>query len=82
MCADGLNAYLADEFAEIGLRVPTPGSTSVRLMLHVADTDAVLARARSRGAVVEREPYEAHGSRNATIRDPFGHRWMLSGPTG
>jgi uncharacterized glyoxalase superfamily protein PhnB len=77
--ADGV-LYLADEFAEIGLRAPTPGATSVSLMLHVADTDAVLARARSRGAEVEREPYEAHGSRTATIRDPFGHRWMLSGP--
>jgi len=79
--ADGL-LYLADEFPEIGLRAPTPGATSVSLMLHVADTDAVLARARSRGAEVEREPYEAHGSRSATIRDPFGHRWMLTGPIG
>jgi predicted enzyme related to lactoylglutathione lyase len=24
--------------------------------------------------------YESYGSRNATIIDPFGHRWMLSGP--
>ena len=73
--------YLADEFAEMGLRAPTPGATSVSLMLHVADTDTALARARSRGATVEREPYQAHGSRAATIRDPFGHRWMFSGPT-
>ena len=29
---------------------------------------------------VQRETYENHGSRNATIVDPFGHRWMLSGP--
>ena len=72
--------YLAEEFAEIGLRAPTPGATSVSLMLHVADTDTALARAHSHGAAVEREPYEAHGSRAATIRDPFGHRWMLSGP--
>ena len=77
--ADGA-LYLADEFAEMGLRAPTPGVTSVSLMLHVADTDAALARARDSGASVEREPYEAHGSRAATIRDPFGHRWMLSGP--
>jgi uncharacterized glyoxalase superfamily protein PhnB len=77
--ADGV-LYLADEFAEIGLKAPVPGATSVSLMLHVADTDAALARARGRGAEVEREPYEAHGFRTATIRDPFGHRWMLSGP--
>jgi predicted enzyme related to lactoylglutathione lyase len=49
-------------------------------MLHVADTDATLERARDRGAQVRREPYENYGARNATIVDPFGHRWMLSGP--
>ncbi len=72
--------YLADEFAELGLRAPTPGINSVSLMLHVADTDAALAQARTHGAEVLREPYEGHGARAATIRDPFGHRWMLSGP--
>ena len=72
--------YLADEYPEIGLRAPVPGSTSVSLMLHVADTDIALTRARDRGARVEREPYENYGSRNAGIIDPFGHRWMLSGP--
>ena len=50
------------------------------LMLHVDDTDAALQRARDFGAVVQREIYEGHGSRNATIIDPFGHRWMLGGP--
>ena len=29
---------------------------------------------------MQREPYENYGARNATIIDPFGHRWMLSGP--
>ena len=72
--------YLADEYPELGLRAPTPGATSVSLMLHVADTDTTLARARDRGATVEQEISEAHGGRNATIIDPFGHRWMLSGP--
>src|SRR6202008_1820261 len=32
------------------------------------------------GAIVQREPYENYGARNATVIDPFGHRWMLSGP--
>lgn len=74
--------YLADEYPELGLRGPQPGAVSVSLMLHVADTDAALQRARARGATVQRDIYEGHGSRNATILDPFGHRWMLSGPTG
>ena len=38
------------------------------------------AGARARAPTVQREAYENHGSRSATIIDPFGHRWMLSGP--
>jgi uncharacterized glyoxalase superfamily protein PhnB len=72
--------YLADESPELGLKAPAPQATSVSLMLHVTDTDAALETARDRGAVVQREVYESYGSRNATIIDPFGHRWMLSGP--
>jgi predicted enzyme related to lactoylglutathione lyase len=77
--ADGV-IYLADEFPEIGLKAPSPHAVSVSLMLGVPDTDAALRRARQRGAAVQREPYENYGSRTATIIDPFGHRWMLSGP--
>src|SRR5258705_7473832 len=72
--------YVADEYPEIGLKAPDPQATSVSLMLRVPDTDATLERARERGAQVQREPYENYGSRSATIVDPFGHRWMLSGP--
>jgi predicted enzyme related to lactoylglutathione lyase len=77
--SDGV-LYLSDEYPELGVKSPTPQGTSVSLMLHVDDTDATLVRARQRGARVSREPYENYGSRNATIVDPFGHRWMLSGP--
>jgi predicted enzyme related to lactoylglutathione lyase len=72
--------YLADEYPELGLKAPQPEAVSVSLMLHVADTDVALDRARNHGAVVKREISEGYGSRNATIIDPFGHRWMLSGP--
>ena len=72
--------YLADEFPELGLKAPAPQSVSVSLMLPVADTDAALQRARDHGATVLRDVYEDHGSRGATIIDPAGHRWMLSGP--
>ena len=77
--ADGV-LYLADEHRELGLKAPAPGAVSVSLMLHVTDTDAALQRARQQGATVEREIDENYGMRNATIIDPFGHRWMLSGP--
>ena len=72
--------YLADEYPEIGVKAPEPQAVSVSLMIEVADTDAALARAIGKGATVNQDAREAHGSRNATIIDPFGHRWMLSGP--
>jgi uncharacterized glyoxalase superfamily protein PhnB/catechol 2,3-dioxygenase-like lactoylglutathione lyase family enzyme len=72
--------YLADEFPEMGLKAPAPQAVSVSLMLHVADTDAALERARERGADVVMEVQEGYGSRRGAIIDPFGHRWMLSGP--
>ncbi len=72
--------YLADEFPEMGLKAPGPQAVSISLMLHVADTDASLERARERGAEVVMEVGEGYGSRRAAVVDPFGHRWMLSGP--
>ncbi|NDK89207.1 glyoxalase [Gordonia desulfuricans] len=72
--------YLAQEFPDMGLRAPAPGHVSVSLMLAVDDTDSALDRARRGDAIVSREPYEAHGTRTAVIVDPFGHRWMLTGP--
>lgn len=73
--------YLADEYPEMGLKAPAPQENSVSLLLQVTDTDAALNRARRHGAQVQREPYENYGSRNATIIDPAGHRWMLTGPS-
>lgn len=72
--------YLADEFPEIGLKAPAPQSVSVSLMLAVPDADAALEQARRYGAQVQREPYDAYGSRTAVVIDPFGHRWMLTAP--
>lgn len=72
--------YLADEFPDMGMTVPASDAVSVSLMLPVDDADAVLARARTAGATVEREPADNHGRRGATLIDPFGHRWMLSAP--
>ena len=77
--ADGV-LYLADEYPELGLKAPVPQASSVSLMLHVADTDADAGAGAGARRRVQREAYENYGARNATIVDPFGHRWMLSGP--
>jgi uncharacterized glyoxalase superfamily protein PhnB len=72
--------YLADEFPDIGHVAPRTGERSVSLMLAVDDADAVRARAVRAGASGDREPYDAYGTRNAWILDPFGHSWGLNSP--
>jgi predicted enzyme related to lactoylglutathione lyase len=72
--------YLADEHPGIGHRAPEPGGVPVSLVLAVADVDGVARAAVRAGATLDREPYQAHGHRNATVTDPFGHRWMLQAP--
>jgi predicted enzyme related to lactoylglutathione lyase len=72
--------YLADEHPEIGVTAPDPGGVPVSLVLDVADVDAVIAAAVEAGARLGRRPYEAHGHRNATVTDPYGHRWLLQAP--
>ena len=79
---EGMTVMLSDEHPEIGVVSPeTLGGTPVSLYLHVADVDATYARAVAAGASGERPPADQfHGNRNATLRDPFGHRWMLTQP--
>ncbi len=72
--------YLADEHPEIGVTAPDPGGVPVSLVLDVADVDAVIAAAVEAGARLDRRPYEAYGHRNATMTDPYGHRWLLQAP--
>lgn len=72
--------YLADEHPEIGVAAPQPGAATVSLVLPVADVDEVAARAAEAGGQLTRPPYDGHGLRNATVVDPFGHRWMLQAP--
>ncbi len=72
--------YLAEEHPEIGVRAPDPGGVPVSLVLSVADVDAVVGSAVAAGARLDRGPYEGYGHRNATVIDPYGHRWMLQAP--
>lgn len=69
--------YLADEYPEIGVVGPaTLGGTSFALHLHVVDVDYSYERAVAAGATGQRPPDdEGHGSRNATILDP----WTITG---
>jgi uncharacterized glyoxalase superfamily protein PhnB len=70
---------LADEHPEIGVVAPVPGAgATVTLHLGVADVDAVTARAVDGGGILERPPADHPYGRNAVVRDPFGHRWLLA----
>jgi uncharacterized glyoxalase superfamily protein PhnB len=77
----GSLVMMADEHPEIDFRSPqSRGGTTVSLMIHVADSDATVVRAVAAGAELERPVAEDYGHRMGVIRDPFGHRWMVSTP--
>ena len=73
--------YLAEEIPDYGTVAPQPNAASVSLVLNVFDVQARVAAARSHGGTVTKEIAEAYGSRNATVVDPFGHRWLLQQST-
>jgi len=78
----GSKLMLADEYPEIDIHGPAHyGGTSVSLYLEVVDVDHTYRLAVEQGAESEREPSDQfHGNRNAVVRDPWGHRWMLTQP--
>jgi uncharacterized glyoxalase superfamily protein PhnB len=71
---------LADEYPEIGHIAPTPAGSSVSLHITVGDVDGAIDRAVAAGATLERPPSDEPYGRAGTIRDPFGHRWLVHGP--
>jgi len=76
---NGALLYLADEFPENKLIAPRQGgAVSVSLTAMVADVDLMAERATGAGATLERPPADHAYGRDAVVRDPFGHRWMLS----
>jgi PhnB protein len=70
---------LSEEYPEYGFLGPQSiGGTSISIHLHLDDADAAIARAVSAGASVIRPASDAfYGERSGTVRDPFGHEWML-----
>ena len=72
---------LSDEYPEFDIRGPRSiGGTSVTLHIHATDVDALFERAVSAGATPLRPPQDQfYGERSGTVRDPFGHEWLLGG---
>lgn len=76
----GAGFYLSDEAPQLGVRAPRSAGVSVSVVLLVAAVEAFVERAVAGGAVLERPVTEAHGTRNAWLLDPFGHRWNVGTP--
>ena len=72
---------LADEYPEHGIVGPQSlGGTTFSIHLHVDDVDAAFERAVSAGAtIVHPLQNQFYGERSGTVRDPFGHEWLLGG---
>lgn len=70
---------LSDEYPECEIYGPeTIGGTTFCIHLHVDDADAAIQRAIDAGATLVRPASDAfYGERSGTVRDPFGHDWML-----
>jgi len=75
----GTTLMLSDEFPEYDLVGPeSVGQTSSAIHLHVDDADLVLAEAVEHGATLVRPPTDHfYGERSGTMRDPFGHEWIV-----
>jgi PhnB protein len=75
---NGTMFMLADEYPAHNKTPQTLGGTTVKLTLMVEDVDAIVDRASAAGATVVMSPSDQfYGHRSASVRDPFGHEWML-----
>ncbi|HYM78636.1 MAG TPA: VOC family protein [Candidatus Dormibacteraeota bacterium] len=78
---DGAEFWLSDESPEHHNFSPESlGGITVRIILTVADPDAVFARAVAAGAKEVYPVCDEHGWRIGRVVDPFGHHWEIARP--
>ena len=83
---NGGSIMLADAFPEFGqTRIGIPGepvTVSISLEFgNATDVDKTFVKATELGGKAETQPTNSFwGTRLATFRDPFGHRWILNAP--
>jgi PhnB protein len=78
LSVDGAEFWLGDESPEHSNFSPESlGGGTVRMILTVADPDAVFLRARKAGATEVHPVAEEHGWRVGRVVDPFGHHWEI-----
>ena len=71
---------LADEYPDFGaLSAGTIGGSPVKLLIYVADADAVARQAVAAGATELRPvKQQFHGDRSGMVLDPFGLSWTIA----
>jgi PhnB protein len=81
LSVDGAEFWVSEESPENGnVRPPRGCGAPVRMILTVADPDAVFAQARRLGAEEMYPVSEGHGWRVGRLVDPFGHHWEIGRP--
>lgn len=81
LSVEGAEFWVADESPEHANYSPeTLGGGTVRMILTVADPDAVFARAVATGAREIVAVKEDYGWRLGRVVDPFGHHWEIGRP--
>ena len=81
LSVDGAEFWMADESPDDGNFSPESlGGGSVRMVLTVADPDAVFARAVKAGAKEVLPVRDEYGWRLGRVVDPFGHHWEIGRP--
>ena len=77
----GAEFWLGDESPEhFNFSPESLGGCSVRLILTVADPDAVFVQARTAGASEVYPVNDQYGWRVGRVVDPFGHHWEIGRP--
>jgi PhnB protein len=75
---DGAEFWVADESPEhFNFSPESLSGGTVRIILTVADPDAMFARARKAGASEIYPVSEGHGWRIGRVADPYGHHWEI-----
>jgi PhnB protein len=81
LSVSGAEFWLSDESSQHGNSAPDPSiGNTVRMILTVADPDAVFGQAVAAGAEVVYPVSEGHGWRAGRVADPFGHHWEIGRP--
>ena len=83
LSVEGAEFWIGEESPQHGNFSPeTLGGATVRIILTVANPDAMFARAVAAGAKQVYPVGEEYGWRLGRVVDPFGHHWEIGKPLG